>query len=161
MKLFQTIGLTSILLLLLSSCQNKALDYNNNLVKIQQGVLPQVQDFAKKWSTNVDSTNLQNIKPEADKIVQLLDQKIGEVNVLPEVENSQDLKNAILDQLKYQKNICYKLGKLGDPQVSADEKEAIAKEFATSSEDADKVTNRVTETQKAFAEKNHFTLEKK
>ena len=161
MKLFQTIGMTSILLLLLSSCQNKALDYNNDLVKIQQGVLPQVQDFAKKWSTNVDSTNLQNIKPEADTIVQLLNQKIAEVNVLPVVENGQDLKNAILDQFKFEKNICYKLGRLGDPQVSADEKATIAQEFATSSEDADKVTNRVTETQKAFAEKNHFTLEKK
>ena len=90
-----------------------------------------------------------------------LDQKIAELNVLPVVASGQDLKNAILDQLKFEKNICYKLGRLGDTQVSADEKEAIAKEFATSSDDADRVTNRVTETQKAFAEKNHFTLEKK
>ena len=161
MTIYKQLLIISFTAIICSSCNNKGVEFNNQLVKIQQQALPQVEVFAKKWSANVDSTNLKNIKPEAEKIVLLLDHKIGELNALPEYKNGHDLRIAILDQLTFEKDICSKLGRLGDSLVSDEEKEAIGKSFAASSQDAERVTKRVTETQKAFAAKDHFSLESK
>ncbi len=160
MKRLKQIGLLISLACVFASCHNKAVDYNNSLVKIQQGVLPQVQEFAKKCST-VDSSNIHNILPEATKMVQLLDQKIAEVNILSIVDGGQNLKNAIIDQLEFERNLCYKLGRLGDPSVTPEEKASIEQEFVNNTPDADKITRRVDEAQKDFAEKNHFPLKNK
>ena len=158
---FKHVGLFVGVAFIISSCNNQAVEYNNALVKIQLGVLPQVQSFAKKWSANVDSSNMHNILPEAKQIVQLLDQKIAALTTLPVVEGSQNLKTAIQDQLEFERNLCYKLGRLGDPNVTSEEKAAIEAEFIKTAPDADRITARVTETQKEFAQKNHFTLQNK
>ena len=161
MKRFIRYSLILGLSFLFASCNNKAVNYNNALVKIQQAVLPQVQEFAKKWSANVDSFNLHNLLTEAGTVVHLLDQKMAEVNTLPVVEGGQDLKNAIIDQLQFERNLCYKLGRLGDPSVTPEEKASIELEFSKNEPDADRITRRVNETQKDFSEKNHFTLQNK
>jgi len=48
MKKMKLLGLGILFLSILTACKNKAVDYNNSLVKIQQSVQPQVQEFAKK-----------------------------------------------------------------------------------------------------------------
>lgn len=143
------------------SCQNKAVEYNNQLVKIQQEVLPRVQEFAKKWSGNVDSSNLSKIVPEAAMVVELLNQKIAQVNLLAIVKDGEILKNAIIDQLEFQKQQCYKLGRLADSTVPAKEKASIEQELINNAPDADKITRKITETQKDYAKNNHFTLQNK
>ena len=147
--------------ILIGSCRNKAVEYNNNLVKIQQEVLPKVEEFAKNWSEKADSSNLQNILPEATKMVMLLNQKIAEVNSLPSFQNGQDLKNAIIAQFEFQKNMCFKLGRLGDSSITTEEKTSIDDEFLKTGALADSITRRVIEAQKEFAKKNHFTLQNK
>ena len=151
-----------LFLMILTSCQNKAVDYNNNLVKIQQSVQPQVQEFAKKMQKTGDGTvTLKDLEADANTLVALLDKKIAEINAVPAIEGGEDLKAAIVDQLKFERNICYKTGRLGNDQVTEEEKAAITAEFMNSEAEAKKLEARVLETQKKFAEKNNFKLETK
>ena len=161
MKSFTKLAILIWVVFFFSSCHNKAVDYNNALVNIQQQVLPKVREFAKKWSSNVDSSNLHYILPEATGIVKILNQKISEVKSLPIVPGGENLRDAIVEQLEFQKNLCLKLGSLGDSAVTLEEKASIEEGFDKTPAEVDRITRRVNETQKEFAEKNHFTLQNK
>lgn len=161
MKKIKLLGLGILFLSMLTACKNKAVDYNNSLVKIQQSVQPQVQEFAKKMEQTGNGTiTLKSLESDAKSLVDLLDKKIAELNAVVAVEGGEDIKNAILDQLKFERNICYKTGRLGSDNVTEEEKSAITTEFMNSEAEAKRLEARVAETQKKFAEKNNFKLEK-
>lgn len=161
MKQIKLLGFGILFLSLITSCKNKGVDFNNSLVKIQQSVQPQVQDFAKKMEqTGNGSITLKSIEGDAKTLTELLDKKIAEITAVPTMEGGEDLKNAIVDQLKFERNICYKTGRLGNDDVTEEEKSAINTEFQNSGSEAKRLEQRVSETQKKFAEKNNFKLEK-
>src|SRR5438477_7185388 len=98
MRIVKQSGVFFLLTFTLLSCKNKAVDFNNSLVKIQQSVLPQVQAFAKKMEqTSKGTITLKELEPEAKNLVDLLDKKIFETQALPTVEGGEELKNAIID----------------------------------------------------------------
>lgn len=162
MKIMKQAGIFLLIFSILVSCKNKAIEFNNNLVKIQQSVLPQVQAFAKKMEqTSKGTITLKDLSADAKKMVVFIDKKIAEASALPVENGGEDLKNAIIDQLKFERNICYKTGVLGNEQTSEEEKNVITQEFMSSEADGQKLEERVTQTQKEYAKKNNFKLEKK
>ena len=72
------LGTLFIFILFISSCNNKALDFNNKIAEIQSSVMPKVQVLAGKISSNTDTTDVSTIGfgVEAKAIVSELKQKL-------------------------------------------------------------------------------------
>ena len=162
MSLFKKVTRVFFLFVCMSSCQNKAADFNNALVNIQKSVLNEVQEFGKKMKqVSADSFPSTNIKPQADSISLFIDGKIREAENLPAPENGENLKEAILKQLAFEKDILTKIGRLALPDLSQEERTLIETEFLSSQDKAKALEDSVKAAQEAFAKKNNFTLRDK
>ncbi len=147
---------------LFSSCKNKAIDFNNGLVNIQKSVLKEVQDFGKKMKeVNVDSFPANNVKKEAGKITSFISNKINEAQNLSAPKDGENLKEAILKQLQFEKDIVSKIGRLAESDISNDEKMQIETEFLNSQNKATELEDSVRAAQEAFAKEHKFKLANK
>lgn len=145
-----------------SSCNNKAVDFNNGLVNIQKSVLEEVRSFKGKiQKVNVDSLPLTNIKTEAERIALFINNKINEAKNLSALKEGENLKDAILKQLQFEKNIVEKIGRLAEPDISKEEKMQIETEFLNSQNKANELEANVHAAQEAFAKQYKFKLENK
>ncbi len=146
----------------LFSCTNKAVDFNNDLVKIQKSVLIKVQEFGKKMQqVNPDSLASPKIKSDASEISAFIEGKINEAHDVPAPKDGENLKDAIISQLGFEKNIVEKIGRLADTAISKEEKRQIETEFLASGQKATELESRVREAQESFAKQHKFNLEAK
>lgn len=146
----------------LSSCKNKAVTFNNNLIGVQKEVLTQVQDFGKKVEqVNMDSLQTSNLKADAEKIALYIDTKIIEAQNLYTPKGGENLKNAVLKQLEFEKEIVNKIGRLMRSDISKEEKAQIEIELLSSTEKATVHESNVHLAQEIFAKQHDFNLQKK
>ena len=146
----------------LSSCKNKAVTFNNSLIGIQKEVLTQVQDFGKKvQQVNIDSLGASNLKMDAEQIALYIDTKIIEAQNLDTPRGGENLKNAVLNQLGFEKNIVSKIGRLMRADISKEEKAQIEMELLSSKEKATVHESNVHLAQETFAKQHDFNLQKK
>lgn len=151
-----------VIIFCFSSCKNKAADFNDNLVNIQKNVLNEVQDFGRKMSSiSVDSLPLYNVKPETEKITLFISNKINEAQNLVVPKDGENLKQAILTQLQFEKDIVIKIGRLAEPDISEDEKMQIETDFLSSQKKAAALEANVRAAQETFAKQYKFKLENK
>ena len=151
-----------ILLFCFSSCRNDAVDFNNSLVNIQKIVLKEAQDFGEKMKeVSIDSFTAANVKTEADKIVVFINNKINEAQKLVAPKDGEILKEVILKQLDFEKDIVSKIGRLAEPDVSKEEKVQIETDFLSSQTKANKLAADVLAAQEAFAKQYKFKLKNK
>lgn len=146
----------------LYSCKNKAVTFNNSLIGIQKEVLTRVQDFGKKvQQVNMDSLEASNLKADAEKIALYINTKIIEAQNLNTPRGGENLKNAILKQLEFEKDMVSKIGRLMRADISKEEKAKIEMELLSSKEKAMVHESNVHLTQEAFAHQHDFKLQKK
>lgn len=144
------------------SCKNKAVDFNNSLVNIQKSVLIEVQDFSKKMKKiTLDSFPAANVKTEAEKITSFINNKINEARNLTEPKDGEKLKEAILKQMDFEKDIVSKIGRLAEQGISKEEKTQIETDFLNSQTKANELAADILAAQEAFAKKYKFKLENK
>jgi hypothetical protein len=145
-----------------SSCKNKAVTFNNNLIGVQKQVLTQVQDFGKKVEqVNMDSLQTSNLKADAEKIALYIDTKIIEAQNLYTPKGGENLKNAVLKQLEFEKEIVNKIGRLMRSDISKEEKAQIEIALLSSTEKATVHESNVHLAQEFFAKQHDFNLQKK
>ena len=162
MSVFKKLTGFLFLLICISSCQNKAADFNNALVNIQKSVLTEVQAFGKKMKqVNADSLPSTDIKPKTDSIALFISDKIKDAENLRAPESGEQLKAAILKQLAFEKDIITKIGRLALPDLSQEERTLIETEFLSSQDKANELEDSVKSAQEAFAKRNNFTLQDK
>ena len=162
MSVFKKLTGFLFLLICISSCQNKAADFNNALVNIQKSVLAEVQEFGKKMKqVNANSFPSTDIKPQTDSIALFISDKIKVVENLPAPASGERLKAAILKQLAFEKDIIIKIGRLASPDLSQEERTRIETQFLSSKGKANELEDSVKAAQEAFAKRNDFTLQDK
>ena len=76
-------------------------------------------------------------------------------------KNGGDLKEAILNHLKFERDIIEKIGRLSDPNLSPAEIYQIENEFLNSGEMAKVLKEKVRSAQEVFAKEHQFKLEEK
>ncbi len=76
MNILKRLAWICVMVSLLSSCKNQAVDFNNNLVNIQKNVLKEVQDFGKKMKEHSDTLQTDDIKTQSDQIVLFISDQI-------------------------------------------------------------------------------------
>ncbi|MDQ2720247.1 MAG: hypothetical protein M3Z26_10890 [Bacteroidota bacterium] len=162
MHLIQKLLCFFFLIFFFSSCSNKAIDFNNNLVNIQKKVLKEAQAFGKKMKeVKADSLPLTNAKKDANKLTTFIDIEINQAENLSAPKDGNNLKSAILDQLQFEKDIVFKIGRLTEGGISQEERTKIGMEFLNSGYKANQLEDKVRLAQEAFAKQNKFKLETK
>jgi len=145
----------------LSSCKNKAVEFNNRLVNIQKSVLGKVNDFGIKMrEIKADTVPDIKIKAQVEEVTAFIDNKIKKTKNLLVPKGGGDLKEAILKQLQFEKEVIENIGRLADPQLSEEEKTQIETGFLSSKEKAIELEANVRAAQEAFSRQNQFKLEK-
>jgi len=161
MSVFRSFLFLFILFFSFSSC-NKAVNFNNKLVEIQKSVQQEMKDFSiKTQNKHPESLSAESLKMSAEKATGFINDKIKEAEDLLVPKNGGDLKEAIINQLKFEKEIVEQIGRLSDPQLSAEEKAQIETGFLNSSEKAKVLEEKVRSSQEAFAKEHEFKLENK
>lgn len=161
MAIFRNFLFLFILFSWLSSC-NKAVNFNNKLVEIQKSVQKEMKDFSGKMQDKeLDSLSDESLKISSEKATGFIGDKIKEAENLLVPKAGGDLKEAILNQLKFEKDIVEKIGRLSDPKLSAEEKAQIETEFLSIGEKAKVLEAKVHAAQEAFAKEHQFKLEEK
>ena len=151
-----------ILLLCFSSCKNAEIDFNNNLVTIQKKVLKEVQDFGQKMKEiRIDSFPQAPVKKEAEKLTVFINDQIRDAQNLNAPKKGENLKEAVVKQLQFEKDIVSKIGRLAEPGISKEEKTRIETEFLSSQNKANELEANVRTAQEAFAKQYKFKLENK
>ena len=156
------IGNFFILFFCISSCTNKAIEFNDNLVHIQKSVLKEVSNFGKKMQLiPLDSLGVYNVKKEAHYIDSFINDKINKAQKLSTPKNGERLKEAILEQLHFENDLVEKIGKLAEPATIKEEKEQIETELLSSREKSKELEANIHVAQEAFAKQYQFKLENK
>jgi len=151
-----------ILFFCITSCNNKAVNFNNNLMNIQKSVLKEVQELGNKMrKINADSLPLTDIRSQSERISSFINKKIKEAEKLNAPGKGGKLKTAILNQLAFEKDLVEKIGKLAQPDISNEEKAKIETEFLSSGEKAKELEINIRADQEAFAKQYKFKLENK
>lgn len=159
MPIFRSFLFLFIVFCCLPAC-NKAVNFNNKLVEIQKSVQQEMKDFSLK-TRNKNSLSDERLKITAEKATGFIGDKIKEAENLLVPKNGGDLKEAILNQLKFEKDIVEKISRLSDPELSAEEKTKIETAFLNSGEKAKVLEVKVRSAQEAFANEHQFKLENK
>lgn len=145
-----------------ASCNNRAISFNNSLVKIQKSVLMKVQEFGDKMQTiPADSLPHTDMKSHSERVAFFIDQKINEAENITAPKNGEELKAAMLNQLKFEKDIVEKIGNLASTNILNEEKAKIETALMNSEIKAKKLEANIHAVQEAFAEKHKFKLENK
>ena len=162
MHIINRIGSFFILICCCSSCTNKAVKFNDSLVHIQKSVLQEVSGFGKKMQRIPrDSLGVYKIKKEVQYIDSFINDKIYKAKKLSAPKNGESLKEAILEQLQFEKDVVGKIGKLAEPETFKEEKEQIETELLSSQEKSKELEVHVQAAQEAFAKQYQFKLENK
>lgn len=109
----------------------------------------------------MDSLEASNLKADAEKIALYINTKIIEAQNLNTPRGGENLKNAILKQLEFEKDMVSKIGRLMRADISKEEKAKIEMELLSSKEKAMVHESNVHLTQEAFAHQHDFKLQKK
>jgi hypothetical protein len=129
-------------------------------VEIQKSVQQEMKDFGEKMNgEKSDSVSGKNLKIPVEKATGFIDDKIKEAENLLVPKGGGDLKEAILNQLIFEKDIVEKIGRLSDPKISSEEKTQIETEFLSSGEKAKALEAKVHAAQEAFSKEHQFKLE--
>lgn len=159
MDLLKKILRAFILVCFFSSCQNKAVKFNNELINIQQNVLKEVQGFGQKMQgINADSLPFSNLKSEAEKVSLFINNQTKVVKNLSAPDGGDSLKAAIINQLEFEHDIVEKIGKLAGSTLTENEKSKIENEFLTSGEKAAELEANIKSAQEAFSREQKFRL---
>src|SRR5574340_529033 len=111
-----------ILFCCITSCNNEAVSFNNNLVKIQKSVLMKGQEFREKMQKiPADSLSLTDIRSHSETVTLLIDKKINEAENMTVPKKGEELRAAILSQLQFEKDIVEKIGNLASSNISNEE----------------------------------------
>ncbi len=143
----------------LSSC-NKAVNFNNKLVEIQKSVQNETRSFRLE-SQDKELDSKRSLKISAEKTIGFINNKIKDAENLLVPKNGGDLKEAILNHLKFERDIIEKIGRLSDPNLSPAEIYQIENEFLNSGEMAKVLKEKVRSAQEVFAKEHQFKLEEK
>lgn len=143
----------------LLSCKNKAADFNNNLVNIQRSVLKEVQVFGKEMTEPNDSLAAHRIQPRSEEIALFIDDKIKEAQKLTAPSDGESLKNAIIMQLQFEKDIVGKIGRLTQQSIPNEERLQIETDLLSSQNRAQSLEDSIRIAQEVFAKQYKFKLE--
>lgn len=158
-KLHTALSLFLLIILLTSCAGNKARQFNNDIVAIQQSVLPAVENFG----TRLQKTDSVAIAPaaivkEADSLSKILAQKINDLNKLQAPVGGEAFKTSVIKQMEFQHELCNNLSVLFNEKTSDDEKNKIVDKLKDVEADGKKLVEKMEDEQKAFADKFKLTI---
>jgi hypothetical protein len=85
--------LSAVLLFNVAQAQNKnAAKYNNNMIKLQHHVTPDIVKFFKTF----EKGTAEDLKKQQAKLIKEFDASIAKINSMPDFEGDGELKNATL-----------------------------------------------------------------
>ena len=143
----------------LLSCKNEAADFNNKLVNIQRSVLKEVQVFGKEMTEPNDSLAAHHIQPRAEKIALFIDDKIEEAQKLNVPSGGENLKNAIIMQLQFEKDIVGEIDRLTQQSIPNEERLQIETDLLSSQHRAQSLEGSIRIAQEVFAKQHKIKLE--
>ncbi len=144
----------------LSSCSNKALEFNNKMVEIQSKLTPMFTEYGKKME-NIGDKPLSTIVPDAKALMTNVDKSISDINALEAPADGANFKKSMLAQLEYLKKFCSNTIKMADEKLPDEEKITLASEVMNAGNELEKLESATEQAQKDFAKKNNFKLQSK
>jgi hypothetical protein len=97
----------ALIIILVQSCQSpgqkNALDYNNKIANISKINKDKWKEVGIEISAAGESHEFSKLIKLANDLIDFLENKISEVNAMENPAGSEDLKNAMLEFLKFQK----------------------------------------------------------
>ncbi len=160
MKRILLITMVAISCLGLSSCSNKALEFNNKVVDIQSKLTPEFTAFSQKME-NLGEKSMSTILPDAKAFVVNVDKSIADINALEVPSNGAEFKKCMLNQLECLKKFCNNTVRLADEKLPDEEKIAVATEVMNAGTELERLEAETEKAQKDFAKKNNFKLQYK
>lgn len=149
-----------VLLTVFISCKNKAANFNNELVTIQKKVLKEVGIFGEKLQqTHADTVELAILRMDGKKVIHLIESEIKRVQNLDTPRKAENFKQAVLNQLEFQKDLVNKIRLMTNVSITENERQCIEMDLAKSLEVANQKERNVRDAQEAFAKENNIKLE--
>ena len=158
----------ALLFIIAQSCQSpgqkNALDYNNKIANVTLANQGKWKELGQEINVAEQSHDYSKLARMTNDLITFLDQKIAEVDAMKTPEGGEDLKNATLDFLKFDKSIAEDKAK---PYTQMNE-QTTPEEFQTTTQALFAQANleepyhtKMLEAQRAFAKKNNLKLQEK
>lgn len=100
--------IATLFLFSLVSCKSgPAFEYNQELVKIENSLLPEVENASKKISAYIESGNFDSMAHISSNMVTIMDQKIEQVRKMPapEAKEAEKFKKGYINYFEYMRSI--------------------------------------------------------
>jgi len=153
--------IVTYLLIALYSCKSdKAMKFSNTVVKKYKELLSQAQLTDTKVKAFMESDNYDSIAVVAGEMENFADQKLKEVEALqiPDVNDANGFKKAVIDYFTYIKSIYTEYKNLGMAKPGR-ERQNAAQVVQLVISNKDSVVAQMQKIQKAFAESNGFRIQ--
>jgi len=145
----------------LVACKSRqAREFNDEIVHKYASLLPEVNAAEGKIMQYINNGNYDSVVVVAEKMEQLADDKIIEVQnlSLPDVNGAATFRNSFVTFFEYIKSIYSNYKSYGQANPGKD-REAASKIVLAILRNKDTVVNSMQKIQKAFAESNGFKIE--
>lgn len=150
-----------------SACKSdkkSALDFNNKLSAISDSLYTKGVGLGKKIQSGNISGDYSALANAGKDMAAYVTGKITEVKDMKDVGGSEKFKQAMLDFLEYEKNICTEaIGPFTSLNASStpEQKKAAMDNLISKSKEEEQVMMKVRDEQSKYAEKNGFKIEPK
>ena len=155
----------ALLFIFMQSCQSpgqkKALDYNNKIANISKVNQDKWKEVGEEISAAKESHEFSKLTTLTNNLIDFLDKKIAEVNAMENPLGSEELKNATIKFLRFEKStadealIPYtKMNK----ETSSEEFQSATQALLEAAKNEEPYLLKLQDAQRAFAKKNGFEI---
>jgi hypothetical protein len=145
-----------------SSGQKNALDFNNKIANITLANQDKWKELGQEINIAQQSHDYTKLSGMTTDLISFLDQKIAEVDAMKIPESTEDLKNATLDFLKFDRSIAEEKAKpytKMNEQTTPEEFKNVTQALFAQANLEEPYHTKMIEAQRAFAKKNGFRIE--
>jgi hypothetical protein len=144
----------------ISGC-NRAANFNNKLVKLQQEVSNRIGEFNQKHKDlEAGKLSYSLFNMEVEKTADFINSKIEKAQELLVVNKEAELKSAVINQFEFQKEIVEKIGEFSNPAISQEKKDSLQPDLLSSKSKARQLRRKVIESQNALFKEANIKIAK-
>lgn len=158
--------LLALLFIFTQSCQpskqKAALDFSNKLSEISKANQTKWKKIGGEIANIAQSHDYAHLTILYNDITSFLDKKITELNSMKDVSGSEDLKNAMIEFLKFDREFAHESLKpytLMKPETPDEELQAATSALVKAAEREEPYLSKLQATQRAYAKRNGFKLD--
>ena len=156
----------ALLFIIVQGCQSlgqkKALDYNNKIASITLANQDKWKELGQEITVAEQSHDYTKLSKMTNDLIAFLDEKVAEVDAMETPPGGEDLKNAALDFLKFDKRIAEEKAKpytQMNEQTTSEEFQTTTQQLFAQADKEEPYHRKMIEAQQTFAKKNNLKLQ--